>query len=107
MKKISKISAAIALTVMNLPAFAGPNGTFKNEINDFLGDYMFPICAGMILLGVVVGVIRNFDSLNDANSAGKRKEGLVNLGFLMLYVVVGIAIIALALTQISKMSFRI
>ncbi|TXH79202.1 MAG: hypothetical protein E6Q85_00420 [Thiothrix sp.] len=107
MKKTSKFYLAIALSLMGFPAFAGPNNTFKNQINDFLGDYMFPICAGMILLGVVVGVIRNFDSLNDANSAGKRKEGLVNLGFLMLYVVVGVAIIALVLNQISKMSFKI
>lgn len=105
MKKLSKISSVVGLSLLSIPAFA--QKSFKQEISNFLDDYMLPVCGGMLLLGLVMAIIKNFDAINDANSAGRRKEGLVNLGMFLLYVFIGVTIIGLAAFKISKLSFKI
>lgn len=105
MKKISKIILALSLTLLTSNVFAQAKDlSFKTSINNFIDSYMAPIAGAMIVLGALVGIVKNFDSINDANSAGKRKEGLINLGYIVLYTVVGVAILALVVSKVKNLS---
>ena len=104
MKKISKAILSLSLILINSSVFAqDKNLSFKTSIDNFIDSYMAPIAGAMIVLGALVGFVKNFDAINDANSAGKRKEGIINLGYIVLYTVVGVAILTLVISKVKNL----
>mgnify|MGYP003440758084 FL=1 len=79
----------------------------RDEVNKILSDYLVPITCLVMIMGVVVGLIKNWDAINDANSSGRRKEGLFNVGHIVMYAFIGIAIIGLIMTALTKLTMKI
>lgn len=74
----------------------------KGNINNLLSQYGVPLIAFLLVVGVAVGVVMNFDKIIDKDGHGTRKEGLINLLWVIGYVVVGLAILSAAVAYISS-----
>ncbi len=78
----------------------------KDEINKILTDYLLPITVMVMIIGVIVGLVKNWDAINDANSSGRRKEGLLNVGHIVVYLAISVAVIGLCMKALSKLSLK-
>lgn len=76
-------------------------GGIKGNINNILSQYGVPIIALLLVVGVAIGVVMNFDKIVDKDGQGTRKEGLINLIWIIGYVIVGLGILAAAVAYIS------
>ena len=75
-------------------------GGIRNEVNTFLSDYAVPVIA--MLLRVGIGVVMNYDKIIDRDGQGTRKEGIVNLLWVVGYIIIGLAIIAAVIALINS-----
>lgn len=74
----------------------------KTDINSFLSNYAVPVIAMCLVIGVCVGVVMNFDKIVDRDGQGTRKEGLINLLWIVGYVVVGLVVIGAVIALINS-----
>lgn len=74
----------------------------KADINSFLSNYAVPVIAMCLVIGVCVGVVMNFDKIVDRDGQGTRKEGLINLLWIVGYVVVGLVVIGAVIALINS-----
>jgi len=79
----------------------------KQDINNLLTDYALPLVTLLMLLGVIVGILNNWSAINDASGSGRRKEGLLNVLYTILYVVLGITIIAGSMTLLGGLKLSV
>jgi hypothetical protein len=79
----------------------------RNEINKILTDYLLPITCLVMIFGVIVGLVKNWDAINDANSSGRRKEGLLNVGHIIMYLAISVAVIGLCIAALGKLNLKI
>ena len=71
------------------------------EINKIITDNLLPISCLIIILGVITGLIKNWNVIKDANSSSRRKEGIISVGFTIVYFVISVlAVIGLCCTFI-------
>ena len=78
-------------------------GGIRNEVNTFLSDYAVPVIAMLLLIvGVGIGVVMNYDKIIDRDGQGTRKEGIVNLLWVVGYIIIGLAIIAAVIALINS-----
>ena len=68
-------------------------GGIRNEVNTFLSDYAVPVIAMLLIVGVGIGVVMNYDKIIDRDGQGTRKEGIVNLLWVVGYIIIGLAIV--------------
>ena len=76
-------------------------GGIRNEVNTFLSDYAVPVIAMLLIVGVGIGVVMNYDKIIDRDGQG-RKEGIVNLLWVVGYIIIGLAIIAAVIALINS-----
>ena len=81
--------------------------TIKTDLNKILSDYGVPIASAIILLSAVIGVVSNLDKIMDSDGRGTRKEGMMNVVWIVAGVVVAIAVIAGIVTLVSNLKFNI
>lgn len=74
----------------------------KGNINTLLSQYGVPMIAFLLVVGVAIGVVMNFDKIVDKDGQGTRKEGLINLLWVIGYIVVGLAILSAAVAYIAN-----
>lgn len=43
-------------------------GGIRNEVNTFLSDYAVPVIAMLLIVGVGIGVVMNYDKVSSINS---------------------------------------
>lgn len=63
-------------------------GGIRNEVNTFLSDYAVPVIAMLLIVGVGIGVVMNYDKIIDRDGQGTRKEGIVNLLWVVGYIII-------------------
>ena len=81
----------IAFLGMNQIIFAqGVRGKFNNVLE----DYVVPAFIIFLIIGVLTGIVRNWDLIEDKNNEGTRVKGFINAGMLVGYVFVAEIIIA-------------
>ena len=74
-------------------------GGIRNEVNTFLSDYAVPVIAMLLIVGVGIGVVMNYDKIIDRDGQGTRKEGILGgVG----YIIIGLAIIAAVIALINS-----
>ena len=49
-------------------------GGIRNEVNTFLSDYAVPVIAMLLIVGVGIGVVMNYDKIIDRDGQGTRKD---------------------------------
>jgi len=79
----------------------------KTDINKILSDYGVPIASAIILLSAIIGVVSNLDKIMDSDGRGTRKEGMMNVVWIVAGVVVAIAVIAGIVALVSNLKFNI
>lgn len=78
------------------------SGTMKSEINSFLSTYAVPIIATVLIVSVGWGVAQNYDKIIDKDGQGTRKEALINLAWIVGYVVIGLVVISGVVALVSS-----
>lgn len=79
---------------------------FKTEINKILTDYAGFIVAFVFLIGLVHGLAANWSEVN-SREPGKRKEGFINVLYMLGYYAMGIAVIGVAVGLTSKIKLEV
>lgn len=74
----------------------------KTEVNTFLNDYAVWLIAGILVFGAGIGIAMNFDKIIDRDGQGTRKEGLINLGWIVGYIIIAMAILAAVISLVSS-----
>lgn len=77
-------------------------GGIRSEVNSFLSEYAVPLMAMLLVVGVCIGVVMNYDKIIDKDGQGTRKEGIINLLWVVGYVIIALAIIGAMITLISS-----
>lgn len=72
--------------------------SFTTEMSQLFKDYGVPVITLTLLLGLVTGVIRNYDAITDKNEVGSRQQGFLNIIYIMGYFVVALLLITTAAT---------
>ena len=49
-------------------------GGIRNEVNTFLSDYAVPVIAMLLIVGVGIGVVMNYDKIIDRDGQGSREK---------------------------------
>jgi hypothetical protein len=78
--------------------------TFKSEINKALEEYFVPVIALAMVVCVAIAVIKNWDLITDKH---QMKEGIINVGWFMLYSVIGIAVIGATVAMVAGLKIKI
>lgn len=83
------------------------SSNIKGSLNQILSDYGVPIVALIIILSGVGGLIGNLDKIMDSDGRGTRKEGLLNIVYIMGGVVLVVVLIGVILTLVGQISLNI
>ena len=84
-----------------LTVFLQISGGLRTEVNSFLSEYAVPVIAMLLIVGVGIGVVMNYDKIIDRDGQGTRKEGIVNL-WVVGYIIIGLAIIAAVIALVNS-----
>jgi H+/Cl- antiporter ClcA len=79
----------------------------KGEINKALSGYIIPVLLLGIICGAIVGLIRNWDLIEDSTNSGTRTKGLLNAGWYVLYAFIIIAVIGSIVTAVKSINIQI
>ena len=94
-KKIYTLSVLLAAV---LPAGAQ---SIKSDINTVLNDIALPVFLG------VMGIGKNWRLINDENSEGNKKQGWMNVAYMVGYVLIAVTVISFCVGKIAGVSFSI
>lgn len=83
------------------------SSNIKGSLNQILSDYGVPIVALIIILSGVGGLIGNLDKIMDSDGRGTRKEGLLNIVYIMGGVVLVVVLIGVILILVGQISLNI
>ena len=72
------------------------------NISFLLSEYAVPVIAMLLIVGVGIGVVMNYDKIIDRDGQGTRKEGIVNLLWVVGYIIIGLAIIAAVIALVNS-----
>ena len=78
-----------------------------SKLNSIISEYAVPIIAFFLVVGAGVGLVMNFDKIIDKDGTGTRKEGIVNLLWIVAYVAIGIAILGGIIAMVRGMNLSI
>lgn len=73
-------------------------GDITGKFNQILSQYGVPAVVFIIVLSGVAGVLINLDKIMDSDGRGTRKEGILNVVYIMGGVVLAVAIISAVVT---------
>lgn len=79
----------------------------RSELNTLINDYTLPTFMFTMLIGVIVGFVKNWKLISDSNDQGTRKEGFINIGYIAGYAFVVASILSIIMTKISSISITI
>ncbi len=78
-------------------------GSFKTQVQSIVDNYLLPIYMLIVLMGAITGILKNWENINDSSGSGRRKEGLINVAYIIGYAALGGAILA-AVVAVAKSS---
>lgn len=92
MRKL-KLQRSILLSSLLLSSQVIFAKTGKEIINSILQDWLLPFFLLALLLGAIGGFIKNLDLLVDKAEQGTFWKGMKNIGIILGYVFMGLAIL--------------
>lgn len=106
MKHITGRKAALALAAA-LYTVRGHAQDARSAMNEILDGYTLPVLGLFTLVGVVAGLIMQWDNIIDKDNRGTRKEGFLALGLYVAFaMLIGIVVSAVR-NSISGISLSI
>ena len=100
-KKIYTLSVLLAAV---LPAGAQ---SIKSDINTVLNDIALPVFLGVMVMALAVGIGKNWRLINDENSEGNKKQGWMNVAYMVGYVLIAVTVISFCVGKIAGVSVSI
>ena len=79
----------------------------KGKVNEVLSNYAVPVIAGIIVISVAIAIFTNLDGIVDRDGTGTRKGAIMNVVWVVLYVIIGIAVLAGIVRLVGSMSLSI
>lgn len=79
----------------------------RGKINEILADYIIPTFIVFMVIAIIVGLVKNFDLIEDRNNEGTRVKGFVNASLLVLYVFIGELIIGSCVVVLAAINISI
>ena len=95
-KKIYTLSVLLAAV---LPAGAQ---SIKSDINTVLNDIALPVFLGVMVMALAVGIGKNWRLINDENSEGNKKQGWMNVAYMVGYVLIAVTVISFCVGKIPS-----
>ena len=99
-KKIYTLSVLLAAV---LPAGAQ---SIKSDINTVLNDIALPVFLGVMVMALAVGIGKNWRLINDENSEGNKKQGWMNVAYMVGYVLIAVTVISFCVGKIHGLLVR-
>lgn len=92
-----------------MPAAVLPAGaqSIKSDINTVLNDIALPVFLGVMVMALAVGIGKNWRLINDENSEGNKKQGWMNVAYMVGYVLIAVTVISFCVGKIAGVSFSI
>jgi hypothetical protein len=100
-KKISLLVFALATST---GAFAQDA---RSAVNQILDKYAMPIFLGFMLIGIVTGLVQQWDNIIDKDNRGTRKDGLFALAWYVGYALIAAIVVSAVTTAISGISLQV
>lgn len=100
-KKISLLVFALATST---GAFAQDA---RSAVNQILDKYAMPIFLGLMLIGIVTGLVQQWDNIIDKDNRGTRKDGLFALAWYVGYALIAAIVVSAVTTAISGISLQV
>lgn len=82
-------------------------GGYLSDVNTILSDYGLPALGLTIILGAAIGLVKNWDAINDTNGTGRRKEGIINTVYIIGFVLLIVAVMGGVVTAVGRISLKI
>ena len=79
----------------------------KGKVNEVLSNYAVPVIAGVVVISVAIAIFTNLDGIVDRDGTGTRKGAIMNVVWVVLYVIIGIAVLAGIVRLVGSMSLSI
>ena len=79
----------------------------KGKVNEVLSNYAVPVIAGIIVISVAIAIFTNLDGIVDRDGTGTGKGAIMNVVWVVLYVIIGIAVLAGIVRLVGSMSLSI
>ena len=79
----------------------------RTTINEVLSDWGVTIIGATILLGLGNGLIKNWDAINDTSGTGRKKEGMMNIVYSVLYALLIMVVLGVAVTAVQKIKLSV
>jgi len=81
--------------------------SIKGDLQVFINDYGVPVVAAFLIIAVGSGIVKNMDLLVDKDGSGSRREGIMNVIWIVGYVIVAIAVLAAVGSLIANIKMTI
>ncbi|MDH6311064.1 hypothetical protein M2451_003892 [Dysgonomonas sp. PFB1-18] len=94
-------------TLLSIFLQISTSGDIKSSLNEILSKYGIPLVAFIIVISAVYGVISNLDKIMDSDGRGTRKEGILNVLYILGGVVLAIVVIGIIMQLVGGISLSI
>lgn len=82
-------------------------GSLKDSFNSILEDYAVPAILFLLIGSVVGGMLANLDKIQDTKGQGTKKEGYMNVAYIVGGVVVFIFVVGAVIRMLTGFSLQI
>ena len=79
----------------------------KGKVNEVLRNYSVPVIAGIIVISVAIAIFSNLDGIVDRDGTGTRKGAIMNVVWVVLYVIIGIAVLTGIVRLVGSISLSV
>ncbi|MBA7488174.1 MAG: hypothetical protein HG422_03980 [Prevotella sp.] len=79
----------------------------KGKVNEVLSNYAVPVIAGIIVISVAIAIFSNLEGIVDRDGTGTRKGAIMNVVWVVLYVIIGIAVLAGIVRLVGSISLSV
>lgn len=82
-------------------------GGFSASGNTLISQYGVPLIGICMFIAIASGIFKNWDDITDQSGGGKRRDGLINILYMVGYAMLACALFAIISTMVSGISFTI
>lgn len=97
-----------ALTIiLAFSAIQGFAQDARGAMNQILDGYTLPIFVAFMLVGIILGLVQQWDNIIDKENRGTRKEGLFALAWYVGYALLAAIVVTAVKSAISGISLQV
>lgn len=79
----------------------------RSDMNSVLQQVALPVFLAVMVIALLVGIAKNWRLINDENSEGNKKQGWMNIAYMVGYIMVAVTVVAFAVSKIAGISISI